>query len=343
MATGTLNAPGTALSAVGAGIPFMTTDMSTEPLAIYRREVNQTAGLLSAAEVTRLSETIACTQRGKRWHKRLEEMNEETRDAQEAKHRLIEANLRLVLSVARRYRGLGVDFLDLVQEGNLGLMHAVEKFDAKKGYRFSTYAIWWIRQYITRFLVEQAHTISVPYYKAAEIKRLAREQRRLEQMLEGEPTLEDLATHMDVSVEQVVELLSTNQDALSLDMLRYGEGESESSLAEMIEDDPASTPESIALNQALKKQVMDLLTRLPQQEQRVLILRYGLGDCPVPTLASILNQSEESVDESQPHSLIEAGKILHLSHEAVRQTEFRALRTLASYCSSSDVGVFLEA
>jgi RNA polymerase primary sigma factor len=231
-------------------------------------------------------------------------------EASEARRQLIEANLRLVMHIARKYRGFGVDLMDLVQEGNIGLMHAVEKFDYKKGYRFSTYATWWIRQYITRALVEQAHLIRVPLYKVEEIKRLGRVRRRLqqEQGLESEPTLEELAHQMEVSVQQVIALLSTNQETISLDMPRKG-GDDDISLSDVLEDDPIYSPERIVISQTLQEHIRDLLESLSQRERRVLQLRYGL-------------------DGNGEHSLSETGKKLGLSHEAVRQVEFRALRKL---------------
>src|SRR5450631_2539871 len=174
----------------------------------YRYEIGQ-VDLLSSEEVTHLAQRIERGKAGKRQRSNVVQRPlREVEDAAEAKRQLIEANLRLVLHLARKYKGFGVDLMDLVQEGNIGLMHAVEKFDYRKGYRFSTYATWWIRQYVTRALVEQAHMIRVPLYKVEEIKRLGRVKRRLqqEQGTENEPTLEELAGQMEVSVQQVIAL-----------------------------------------------------------------------------------------------------------------------------------------
>ncbi len=285
----------------------------------YRYEIGQ-VDLLTADEVRQLGErieraraAIGKKQRGlqriPREKKEPDATREAAHDADEAKRVLIEANLRLVLHIARKYKGFGVDLMDLVQEGNIGLMHAVEKFDYRKGYRFSTYATWWIRQYVTRALIEQAHMIRVPLYKVEEIKRLSRVRRRMEQEgTEAEPTLEALAGQMEVSVQQVIALLSTSQETISLDMPRKG-GDDEISLSDVLEDDPSYSPERIVIGETLKEHIHDLLDALTQRERKVLQLRYGL-------------------DGNGEHSLSETGKKLGLSHEAVRQVEFRALRKL---------------
>jgi RNA polymerase primary sigma factor len=289
----------------------------------YRYEIGQ-VDLLSSEEVTHLAQRIERGKAGKRQRSNaVQRPLREVEDAAEAKRQLIEANLRLVLHVARKYKGFGVDLMDLVQEGNLGLMHAVEKFDYRKGYKFSTYATWWIRQYITRALAEQASMIRVPLYKVEEMKRLGRARRHLQQegLVVGEPTLEDLATQMDVSVQQVISLLSTNQETVSLDMPRKG-GDEEVALSDMLEDDPCYSPERVVISQTLHDHIHDLLDELTIRERRVLQLRYGLNG-------------------GSEHSLTETGKKLGLSHEAVRQVEFRALRKLDHPCRTRMLQDFL--
>ncbi len=287
----------------------------SDPTRFYRYEIGR-VDMLSTEKVTELARSI---ERGRLEKKRrptrfvrgfreVPVQTRETREAEDARRQLIEANLRLVLHIARKYRGFGVDLMDLIQEGNMGLMHAVEKFDYRKGYKFSTYATWWIRQYITRALAEQAHAIRVPLYKIEEIKRLARVRRRLQQGLESEPTLEVLAEQMEISVQQVITLLSTNQETISLDTPRKG-GDDEIALSEILEDDPSYSPEGVLIKQTLHDQIQDLLNCLTQREREVLQLRYGL-------------------EGNREHSLTEVGKKIGLSHEAIRQIEFRALRKL---------------
>ncbi len=281
---------------------------SIDTARLYSDEISR-VDLLSTEEVICLGQRIERGRAAEAYPKQPGH-RELIKEGEKAKRQLIEANLRLVIHIAKRYRGLNLDLMDLIQEGNLGLIHAVEKFDYKKGYRFSTYATWWIRQYIVRALTEQARMIRVPLHKVEKMKQLMRAQQYLQQGLEGEPTLEDLAEHMDLSVRQVIELLIMNQaqEPLSLD-IRRRVGEDELPLSDLIEDDSVNSPERVVITQTLEAQIRDLLTSLTPRERQVIKLRYGL-------------------DGGLEHTLQEAGRKLGLSHEAIRQLESRALRKL---------------
>ena len=281
---------------------------ANDPSRLYRDEVGH-ADLLTSEEVNRLAQCIekgraAAARPGLPGHRDLIEAGER------AKKRLVEANLRLVIHVARRYKGFEMDLMDLIQEGNLGLLHAVDKYDYRKGYKFSTYAIWWIRQAITRALTEQVQMIRVPLYKMEMIKRLTKARQSLEQGLEKEPTLEDLAEQMEVDVEQVTDLLMMiqAQDPLSLD-IRRRVGDDEIPLSDLLEDDQLNSPERIVIAQTLEVLIRELLNDLTSRERSVIRLRYGL-------------------DDGHEHTLNEVGRKLGLSHEAVRQIEYRALKKL---------------
>lgn len=275
---------------------------------MYRDEIGR-VDLLSNEEVICLAQRIA---RGRAAAERPRQPGHQQliEEGEKAKSKLIEANLRLVIYVARKYKGLDLDMMDLIQEGNLGLMHAVEKYDYTKGYRFSTYAIWWIRQAITRALTEQTRMIRVPLHKMEKMKQLARIQQRMWQGLEVEPTVEDLAEQMDLSVQQIIDLLviTKSQEPLSLD-IRRKVGDDDLPLSDLLEDDQTNSPEQIVITQTLETQIRDLLQSLTPRERQVIRYRYGL-------------------DGDREHTLHEVGRKLGLSHEAVRQVECRALRKL---------------
>ena len=258
-----------------------------DPVRMYLKEIGRIS-LLSTEEELELSVKIANG----------DEM---------AKNILAESNLRLVVSIAKRYVGRGLLFLDLIQEGNIGLMKAVEKFDYGKGYKFSTYATWWIRQAITRALADQARTIRVPVHMVETINKMARVQRQMTLELNREPSEEELAEKMGITVEKVREVMKISQDPVSLDT-PIGE-EDDSHLGDFIKDERSMSPEEYATNEILKEEIKNVLMTLQEREQEVLELRFGLVD-------------------GTSHTLEEVGKKFNVTRERIRQIEAKALRKL---------------
>ncbi|HLZ23375.1 MAG TPA: RNA polymerase sigma factor RpoD [Ktedonobacterales bacterium] len=276
-----------------------------DPVRMYLREIGRVP-LLSAAQEVSLAKRM---ERGKieRQKLRREQSLRIIYDAEEAQRALTEANLRLVVSVAKKYIGRGMSLLDLIQEGNIGLIRAVEKFDYTKGYKFSTYATWWIRQAITRAIADQARTIRIPVHMVETINRLIRTSRRLLQELGREPTSEEIGEEMQITPDRVREILKISQEPVSLET-PIGE-EDDSHLGDFIEDHGALAPAEAASHQLLKEQVKDALCGLTQREQEVLRLRFGL-------------------DDGRSRTLEEVGKEFKVTRERIRQIEAKALRKL---------------
>jgi len=272
-----------------------------DPVRMYLKEIGKVP-LLSADEEIELA-------------KRMEKGDTE------AKRRLAEANLRLVVSIAKRYVGRGMLFLDLIQEGNLGLIKAVEKFDYRKGYKFSTYATWWIRQAITRAIADQARTIRIPVHMVETINKLIRVSRQLLQELGREPHPEEIAKEMNMPVEKVREIMKISQEPVSLET-PIGE-EEDSHLGDFIPDDDAPAPAEAAAFTLLKEQLIDVLDTLTPREEKVLRLRFGL-------------------DDGRARTLEEVGKEFNVTRERIRQIEAKALRKLRHPSRSKKLKDYLE-
>ena len=272
-----------------------------DPVRMYLKEIGKVS-LLTADEEIELA-------------KRMEQGDEE------AKKRLAEANLRLVVSIAKRYVGRGMLFLDLIQEGNLGLIKAVEKFDYRKGYKFSTYATWWIRQAITRAIADQARTIRIPVHMVETINKLIRVSRQLLQELGREPTPEEIAEEMDMPVERVREILKISQEPVSLET-PIGE-EEDSHLGDFIQDDNVPVPAEAAAQTLLKEQLDEVLDTLTEREQKVLRLRFGMND-------------------GRARTLEEVGREFDVTRERIRQIEAKALRKLRHPSRSRKLRDYLD-
>lgn len=266
-------------------------DIADDSVRLYLREIGKIP-LLSPEEELELAKRVA-------------------KGDKEAKDKMAEANMRLVVSIAKRYVGRGLDLLDLIQEGNTGLLRAVEKFDPDKGFKFSTYATWWIRQAITRAIADQARTIRIPVHMVETINKLLRTQRRLTQELNREPTNEEIAAAMDMDVDKVEHIMKIKQDISSLDA-SIRDDEEESVLADFIEDEDTISPEESATNQLLKEQVKEMLSILTEREQKIIRLRFGLED-------------------GKQHTLEEVGQEFSVTRERIRQIEAKALAKLRKH------------
>jgi RNA polymerase primary sigma factor len=272
-----------------------------DPVRMYLKEIGRVP-LLNAQQEVELAQRI--------------EQGDES-----AAKQLAEANLRLVVSIARRYVGRGMHFLDLIQEGNLGLMKAVEKFDYRKGFKFSTYATWWIRQAISRAIADQARTIRIPVHMVETINRLVRTQRQLLQDLGREPTAEEIADEMDVSADRVREIMKVAQEPVSLETPIGDEGDSH--LADFIEDEDAESPADAASYLLLREQIGEVLATMTPREQKVLELRFGLED-------------------GRARTLEEVGHAFGVTRERIRQIEAKALRKLRHPSRAKQLKDFLE-
>ena len=266
-------------------------DIADDSVRLYLREIGKIP-LLNAEEELALAQRVVAGDK-------------------EAKDQMAEANLRLVVSIAKRYVGRGLDLLDLIEEGNTGLLRAVEKFDPDKGFKFSTYATWWIRQAITRAIADQARTIRIPVHMVETINKLLRTQRRLTQEMNREPTNAEIAKEMEIDEAKVEHIMKIKQDISSLDA-SIRDDEEESVLADFIEDEDTMTPEESATGQLLKEQVKDMLGALTEREQKILKLRFGLED-------------------GKQHTLEEVGQEFSVTRERIRQIEAKALAKLRKH------------
>jgi RNA polymerase primary sigma factor len=270
---------------------YLDDDVADDSVRLYLREIGKIP-LLNAEEELALAQRVVSGDK-------------------DAKDKMAEANMRLVVSIAKRYVGRGLDLLDLIQEGNTGLLRAVEKFDPDKGFKFSTYATWWIRQAITRAIADQARTIRIPVHMVETINKLLRTQRRLTQELNREPTNEEIAKEMEIDIDKVEHIMKIKQDISSLDA-SIRDDEEDSVLADFIEDEDTVSPEESATGQLLKEQVKDMLSALTEREQKILKLRFGLED-------------------GKSHTLEEVGQEFSVTRERIRQIEAKALAKLRKH------------
>ncbi len=278
-------------------------DVSDDSVRLYLREIGKIP-LLNAEEELALAQKVVSGDK-------------------RAKDKMAEANMRLVVSIAKRYSGRGLDFLDLIQEGNTGLLRAVEKFDPDKGFKFSTYATWWIRQAITRAIADQARTIRIPVHMVETINKLLRTQRRMTQELNREPTIEELAKELEMEPDKVEYVIKIKQDITSLDAGVGRDGEDEDSvLGDFIEDEDGATPEESATNQLLKEQVQSILATLSEREQKIVKMRFGL-------------------ENGKSHTLEEVGQEFAVTRERIRQIEAKALAKLRKHKDAKKLHEYL--
>lgn len=279
-------------------------DVSDDSVRLYLREIGKIP-LLSAEEEMDLARRIV-------------------EGDKKAKDKMAEANMRLVVSIAKRYSGRGLDFLDLIQEGNTGLLRAVEKFDPDKGFKFSTYATWWIRQAITRAIADQARTIRIPVHMVETINKLLRTQRRMTQELNREPTIEELSKELDMEPEKIEYVIKIKQDISSLDVGVGRDGEDDDSvLQDFIVDEDTVSPEDSASNQLLKEQVQEILSSLSDREQKIVRMRFGL-------------------DNGKNHTLEEVGQEFAVTRERIRQIEAKALAKLRKHKDAKKLYEYLD-